>query len=379
MAGGNANWKSFLQEYGISSSTPIEQKYSSPIAEAYREKITCAVEGKTWRPPSKASLKQNNSSNNGNNDSDNFDNDWDDWGESNNQKKKPIQYSSASNGAKLNKYESSRSISSDSFFNGDEDDFSHSNKQNNSSDATEYLSAFGDGLAKLGSSVAETVSTTVKAAGQKIDEAKPAEMLTSTSQTVSGAAASGWSSVTSFWGKARETVMTSSVVKNLTEPGETPTNTQNTSETVPKRHNIADDTDRHQSAPARPTTSSRLMPDDDEEDDAPSLLAQSADERAFARQLAEAEKQAAELSAKRAQRVNQTTSKRQPVVKPKQSSNDGDFFAGFGDDDDAPEEETHARSTGAAVSKAAPAVAEEDGWGWGEGVEDGAGDGDWGW
>ena len=83
--------------------------------------------------------------------------------------------------------------------------------------------------------------------------------------------------------------MTSSVVKNLTEPGETPANTQNTSETVPKRHNIAEDTDRHQSAPARPTTSSRLMPDD-EEDDALSLLAQSADERAFARQLAEAEK-----------------------------------------------------------------------------------------
>jgi hypothetical protein len=63
-------------------------------------------------------------------------------------------------------------------------------------------------LSRLTATVADTVTTTAKQVGAKIDEAKPAEMFAGASKTVADSAVSGWSTVSSYWDKAKESVMT---------------------------------------------------------------------------------------------------------------------------------------------------------------------------
>ena len=45
-AGGNDNLNAYLKQNGIDPKTPIKQKYESPVAQLYKEKLKARVEGR---------------------------------------------------------------------------------------------------------------------------------------------------------------------------------------------------------------------------------------------------------------------------------------------------------------------------------------------
>jgi hypothetical protein len=59
MAGGNEPFRAFLRSYGVDPvNTSIPVKYNSALAEAYRNKIKCAIQGKPWTPPPKSAAAE---------------------------------------------------------------------------------------------------------------------------------------------------------------------------------------------------------------------------------------------------------------------------------------------------------------------------------
>eukprot|EP00008_Paramoeba_atlantica_P015680 CAMPEP_0201477874 /NCGR_PEP_ID=MMETSP0151_2-20130828/2814_1 /ASSEMBLY_ACC=CAM_ASM_000257 /TAXON_ID=200890 /ORGANISM="Paramoeba atlantica, Strain 621/1 / CCAP 1560/9" /LENGTH=382 /DNA_ID=CAMNT_0047858741 /DNA_START=775 /DNA_END=1923 /DNA_ORIENTATION=+ len=55
--GGNSKLLAFFTQYGLPSNLPIKQKYESPHAAAYKEKLKAEAEGLPWTPPSPSQLK----------------------------------------------------------------------------------------------------------------------------------------------------------------------------------------------------------------------------------------------------------------------------------------------------------------------------------
>lgn len=58
--GGNANLNAFFKQYGVDPFSPQQEKYNSPAAELYREKIIAEAEGRRFvaPPPSKVAAKR---------------------------------------------------------------------------------------------------------------------------------------------------------------------------------------------------------------------------------------------------------------------------------------------------------------------------------
>ena len=50
-SGGNSAMNAFLERYGCAKETPARSKYEHAAAAAWRDKLKCAVSGKTWKKP----------------------------------------------------------------------------------------------------------------------------------------------------------------------------------------------------------------------------------------------------------------------------------------------------------------------------------------
>ncbi|KAK9804403.1 hypothetical protein WJX72_011117 [[Myrmecia] bisecta] len=81
--GGNDALNKFFKQYGVDKYTDIKEKYNSPAAEYYRDKIRAEVEGRTYvAPPPQAAASGRSSSLPRNSRSFGKKDDWDDWGDS---------------------------------------------------------------------------------------------------------------------------------------------------------------------------------------------------------------------------------------------------------------------------------------------------------
>lgn len=58
--GGNEKMNRFLEKHGVSKTVPAQQKYNTPQAAAYRDKLKCEAEGREWKKPK--SMKSGGSS-----------------------------------------------------------------------------------------------------------------------------------------------------------------------------------------------------------------------------------------------------------------------------------------------------------------------------
>jgi hypothetical protein len=396
MAGGNEPFRAYLRSYGVDPvNTPIPVKYNSALAEAYRNKIKCAIQGKPWTAPPKsaaadllggaaappAAASRNGSGNNGGGRAKADEETWDDWGDSGASasrsarndddeppavvRKTPAQYSSAAEAARLSRFEGSRGISSDSYFDEGDDDGSKSkkgaaaNRAGAGGGSDDFFSSFTDGLSRLTATVADTVTTTAKQVGAKIDEAKPAEMFAGASKSVADGAVIGWSTVSSYWDKAKESVMTLADSNNKgkpsgsdnAEPVGQPAVAAKAAAAPPRKSSAAP---APAAAPVRKLAATDPAPESAIDDD-------------FAAQLRAAQAEADALSAKRAAR--QGAEQQKQSAKPTQTrsrlaatEDDGDFFQGFGGDSGDNDVKPAARDD--ADDDAAPADDGGDNWDW---------------
>lgn len=60
--GNNEKLNRFLEKHGVPKTVPAQQKYNTPQALAYREKLKCEAEGREWKKPK--SMKASSSSKN---------------------------------------------------------------------------------------------------------------------------------------------------------------------------------------------------------------------------------------------------------------------------------------------------------------------------
>jgi hypothetical protein len=385
MAGGNEPFRAYLRSYGVDPvNTSIPAKYNSALAEAYRNKIKCAIQGKPWSPPPKsaaadllgaaappaAASSRNGSAGGGRAKVE--EESWDDWGDSSAAssrparkddvddeppvvvRKTPAQYS-AGEAARLSRFEGSRGISSDSYFDDGDDDGGKSKKSSGGGGggassragagggSDDFFSSFTDGLSRLTATVADTVTTTAKQVGAKIDEAKPAEMFAGASKTVADSAVIGWSTVSSYWDKAKESVMTLADNNNNNNGsggagGKGKPNGIDNGDQVGQPAAVAAKSSAAAAAAApqrKSSASPAPAPAPTRKLAATDPAPESAIDDDFAAQLRAAQAEADALSAKRAAR--QGAEQQKQSVKPAQTrsrlaatEDDGDFFQGFG-------------------------------------------------
>ncbi|KAL6076863.1 Arf-GAP domain-containing protein [Balamuthia mandrillaris] len=60
--GGNANFLEFLAEYEVPKGISIQEKYNSPVAQLYKEKLDCLAKGRNWSPPKEKPVWRSSSS-----------------------------------------------------------------------------------------------------------------------------------------------------------------------------------------------------------------------------------------------------------------------------------------------------------------------------
>lgn len=63
--GSNEKMNRFLEKHGVHKTVPAQQKYNTPQALAYREKLKCEAEGREWKKPKSMKGSSSSKSNGG--------------------------------------------------------------------------------------------------------------------------------------------------------------------------------------------------------------------------------------------------------------------------------------------------------------------------
>eukprot|EP01119_Soliformovum_irregulare_P010404 TRINITY_DN2554_c0_g1_i1.p1 TRINITY_DN2554_c0_g1~~TRINITY_DN2554_c0_g1_i1.p1 ORF type:complete len:470 (-),score=127.15 TRINITY_DN2554_c0_g1_i1:122-1321(-) len=255
-AGSNGPFIEFFERYGMPMSTPIKQKYNSKVAEAYKEKIEAAADGKSWTAPASIPLdtpsvsaglgssggrSSASSASSAKSNRPKADDDWDNWGDESpqvpakdkrtsslssthtngshsapgSQRNSPKALTSSqgyggatveSPGAGANRFQGQRAISSADYFGEDE-----SHKIGGRGAENETLKTIEDNISKL--SMGAIASAKIAAdklrqgttqISSKVQSADWQETANNVSAKTYEVANKGWGLMQGYWSKAKE-------------------------------------------------------------------------------------------------------------------------------------------------------------------------------